>query len=46
MSASKLRKAVTDGDFGTFAKGIPDTLSTQRKQKLYKDLRSQMGFKD
>jgi hypothetical protein len=46
MSASKLRKAATDGDFGTFAKGIPDTLSESRKQELYNDLRTQMGFKD
>jgi hypothetical protein len=46
MSASKLRKAATDGDFGTFAKGIPDTLSTARKKELYAELRSQMGFKD
>jgi hypothetical protein len=46
MSASKLRKAATDGDFNTFARGIPDTLSTQRKQSLYDELRGQMGFKD
>lgn len=46
MSASKLRKAVVSGDFDTFIKGIPDTLSESRKQELYKDLRLQMGFKD
>ena len=46
MSASKLRKAATDGDFNTFAKGIPNTLSLERKQALYKELRGQMGFKD
>lgn len=46
MSASKLRKFATDGDFDSFAKGIPDTLSAERKQSLYKELRGQMGFKD
>jgi len=46
MSASKLRKAATDGDFDTFSKGIPNTLSVRRKKELYKDLRLQMGFKD
>jgi hypothetical protein len=46
MSASKLRKAASNGDFDTFAKGIPNTLSVSRKQALYKELRGQMGFKD
>jgi hypothetical protein len=46
MSASKLRKAATDGDFNTFSRGIPDTLSPKRKKILYDELRSQMGFKD
>lgn len=46
MSASKLRKAATDNDFNTFSRGIPDTLSPERKKKLYTELRAQMGFKD
>jgi len=46
MSASKLRKLATDGDFDTFSGGIPDTLSTERKKSLYDELRTQMGFKD
>lgn len=46
MSASKLRKLATDGDFDTFSKGIPDTLSSSRKKSLYDELRDQMGFKD
>lgn len=46
MSASKLRKAVTEGDFNTFSRGIPDTLSPARKKELYAELRGQMGFKD
>jgi hypothetical protein len=46
MSASKLRKAATDNDFNTFSKGIPDTLSPERKKNLYIELRAQMGFKD
>lgn len=46
MSASKLRKAATEGNFDTFAKGIPDTLSTERKKALYDELRASMEFKD
>ena len=46
MSASKLRKAATDGDFDTFARGIPNTLSTERKKSLYDELRGQMRVKD
>jgi hypothetical protein len=46
MSASKLRKAATDGDFSTFARGIPDTLSARRKKELYDELRVSMEFKD
>ena len=46
MSASKLRKAATDGDFSTFARGIPNTLSARRKKELYDELRASMEFKD
>ena len=46
MSASKLRKAATDGDFDTFSKGIPNTLSARRKKELYNELRVSMEFKD
>ena len=46
MSASKLRKAATEGNFNAFAKGIPDTLSTERKKSLYDELRVSMEFKD
>jgi hypothetical protein len=46
MSASKLRKAATEGNFNAFSKGIPDTLSPERKKALYDELRGQMGFKD
>ena len=46
MSASKLRKAATDGDFNSFARGIPNTLSTNRKKELYDELRDQMRVKD
>lgn len=45
MSASKLRKLASDGDFNAFAKGIPNTLPTERKQSLYDELRGQMGVK-
>jgi hypothetical protein len=44
MSASKLRKAATDGDFDTFSKGIPNTLSPERKKSLYDELRTQMAI--
>jgi hypothetical protein len=46
MSASKLRQAATNNDFNTFSRGIPDTLSPDRKKELYNELREQMGFKD
>jgi len=46
MSASKLRKAATEGNFDTFSKGIPNTLSTNRKKELYDELRASMEFKD
>lgn len=46
MSASKLRKAATNGDFDTFSKGIPNTLSVRRKKELYNELRVSMEFKD
>lgn len=43
MSASKLRKAATDEDFDTFSRGIPDTLSPERKKSLYDELRTHMA---
>ena len=43
MSASKLRKAASDEDFDTFSKGVPNTLSLERKKSLYDDLRDQMA---
>jgi hypothetical protein len=46
MSASKLRKAATEGDFNTFSRGIPDTLSPDRKKELYEELRTQMKIND
>lgn len=43
MSASKLRKAVTDGDFEAFSRGIPDTMTPRRKVDMYEELRARMG---
>jgi hypothetical protein len=46
MSASKVRKLATDGNFVEFAKGIPDTLSLLEKLKLMNILRKYMGLKE
>ena len=46
MSASKLRKAASDGKFDDFKKGIPDTLSDADKKKYYFDVRKGMGIRE
>jgi len=46
MSASKLRLAASDGDFKSFAKGVPNTLTNQKKIELYNTLRKSMGMKE
>jgi len=46
MSASKLRLAASDGDFKSFAKGVPNTLTNQKKMELYNTLRKSMGMKE
>ena len=42
MSASLLRKIAADGDFDTFAKGVPDTLGTTDKRVLFNKIRTGM----
>jgi hypothetical protein len=46
MSASKLRKAASDGKFDDFKKGIPNTLNDADKKKYYFDVRKGMGIRE
>ena len=46
MSASKLRLAASEGDFKSFAKGVPNTLNNQKKMDLYNTLRKSMGISE
>lgn len=46
MSASKLRLAASEGDFKSFAKGIPNTLANQKKMEMYNTLRKKMGINE
>ena len=46
MSASKLRLAASEGDFKSFAKGVPSTLNNQKKMDLYNTLRKSMGISE
>ena len=45
MSASKMRKAVVDGDFESFRKGTPKALSDGETQALFDAVRSGMKVK-
>ena len=45
MSASKMRKAVVDGDFDAFRKGTPKELDDGDTQALFNAVRSGMGVK-
>ena len=45
MSASKMRKAVIDGDFDSFRKGTPKTLDDADTQALFNAVRQGMGAK-
>ena len=45
MSASKMRKAVIDGDFDAFRRGTPKELSDGDTQALFDAVRSGMGVK-
>ena len=46
MSASKLRKAASEGKFDEFKKGIPDTLNDADKKKYYFAVRKGMGIRE
>ena len=45
MSASKMRKAVVDGDFAAFRRGVPKTLKDQEAQELFNSVASAMKIK-
>lgn len=46
MSASRQRKAAAEGDFKTFAKGVPSTMNQKQARELYNTLRSAMNIKE
>jgi hypothetical protein len=46
MSASKQRKAAAEGDFKTFAKGVPSSMNQKQARELYNTLRSAMNIKE
>ena len=46
MSASKMRKAAVEGDFDTFDKGIPESLSKKDRDTLYLLLRQAMQVEE
>jgi len=46
MSASKQRKLAAEGDFKTFAKGVPATMNQKQAKELYNTLRSAMNIKE
>ena len=46
MSASKQRKAAAEGDFKTFAKGVPSTMNQKQAKELYDMIRSGMNIKE
>jgi nicotinamide mononucleotide adenylyltransferase len=46
MSASKMRKAASDGKFNDFKTGIPATLNDADKKKLYFEVRKNMGIRE
>ena len=46
MSASKMRKTATDGDFTTFAQGLPKSLSNADAKGLFNAVRKGLGLKE
>jgi phosphopantetheine adenylyltransferase len=46
MSASKQRKAAAEGDFKTFAKGVPSTMNQKQAKELYNMIRAGMNIKE
>ena len=45
MSASKMRQFALDGDYTSFADGIPKTMGSMQKRELYNSVRSALGAK-
>ena len=45
MSASKMRKAVVDGDFAAFRRGTPKELDDGDTQALFDAVRGGMGVR-
>lgn len=46
MSASKMRAAVSSGDFSQFSQGLPKAVSNSDAKKIYNSVRSGMGLKE
>jgi len=46
ISASKMREAASKGDFNTFKKGAPSTMSTDLMKQMYNDVRKGMNIKE
>jgi len=46
MSASKQRKAAAEGDYASFKKGVPKSMSDKQTKQLYTTLRGAMGVKE
>tara|TARA_B100000609_G_scaffold195986_1_gene190743 strand:- start:536 stop:1666 length:1131 start_codon:yes stop_codon:yes gene_type:complete len=46
MSASKMRKLASDGDFTQFSQGLPRSVSNNEAKKVYNDVRRGMGLKE
>ena len=46
MSASKMRKAVADGDYNQFKTGIPKNLSDKECKELFKEIKNSMQLQE
>ena len=46
MSASRQRLAAAEGDFNTFLKGVPSSLTTRQARDLYNAIRASMGISE
>jgi len=46
MSASKMRKLASEGDFTRFSQGLPRSVSNNEAKRVYNDVRRGMGLKE
>ena len=46
MSASKMRKSASEGDFTQFSQGLPRSVSDNEAKKIYNEVRRGMGLKE